>query len=474
MRPRTFIGILLALLVAVTVSYLSNLNSGLLTSNFRLTRTGSVPVYLALIGAFLAGFLPPVSVLLTQTLRRDLQARRNRRLSREARSLRQVFRRAVDLQADGQWARSASELESFLAERPEDFAGLMRYGEALRHLGRASEAVEVHRKASVLYPQSVAVLYQLAEDYDADGQSEVAHQIRDRVLRDFQGVGLPVLRRRRNSALAARDWREASRLQERVESLLAESGDQGELGHEREVRMGLLYQRGVDLLRSERIDEAQEIFRQLLAQEPRFLPALIMQGEAELLRESPDAALAEWSRGYESTGSPVFLQRIEDHFIELEAPLDAIETLHRLMAATENDLLPRFFLGRLYYRLEMHEEALRVLAELRERIQSSPTYHFLLARIHERRGEMDKAVQALSACVGEAGIVAREYVCHVCRTLYPDWMDRCESCGSWNSIEMDFEEEKITAEELGLRPGPIWAIYHGAGSFRIGNGAEES
>ena len=56
-----------------------------------------------------------------------------------------------------------------------------------------------------------------------------------------------------------------------------------------------------------------------------------------------------------------FLQRIEAHFIELGEPVAAIECLRGVIAESDNDLLPRFFLGRLYYRLEMHEEALKVL-----------------------------------------------------------------------------------------------------------------
>jgi lipopolysaccharide biosynthesis regulator YciM len=466
MRPRTVVAILLALAVVVSVSYLSNLNSELLTERFALSARSSLPVYLVLLSVFLLGFLPAVSALLAQGLKRDLEARRGRRQSREARSLEGSYRRAVDYQIDGQWGKAASELESLLKGRAESFGALVRYGEVLRHLGRAEEALEVHRKASVLYPQNVSILYQLTEDYEALGQLEVAKQIRDRILRDFPGVGVRVLRRRRNAALAGRDWKEASRLQERLEALLVEGGDRLELERERDVKRGLAYQRGEDLLQREQLDEARRIFQDILNEEPRFIPARILLGETALLSDDPDEALTIWQAGFYNTGSPVFLQRIEDHYIEREDPIEAIETLHHLIAASEADLLPRFFLGRLYYRLEMHDEAQRVLGELRERISPSPTFHFLLARIHERRGEMAKAVEELSACVAEAGITTQEFVCRVCRAKYSDWTDRCDGCGAWNSVEMDFKEERLTAEELGVQPAPIWAIYYEADAFR--------
>ena len=44
---------------------------------------------------------------------------------------------------------------------------------------------------------------------------------------------------------------------------------------------------------------------------------------------------------------------------------------NKLPLDTDNDLLLRFFLGRLYYRLEMHDEALKILESIGERLAVS-------------------------------------------------------------------------------------------------------
>lgn len=473
MRVRTYLGLLFSVVVIVAASYLTHQNRELLYEPFRLAPQTFVPLYTVLLAVFLAGFLPTVTVLLVQTLQRDLGLRRERRLRREARSLRASFRRAVDHQADAQWARAAAELETVLAAQPEDFEAQLRYGEALRHLGRLDQALEVHRRASVAYPHSVALLYQLAEDYEARGEVEVAQEIRARVLREAPGFGLQVYRRRRNAALQAADFLEAEREHQRVVELLREAGDEKGLEAEAGVSQGLAYQRGVRALEEDRVEEAAATFAELLAGEPRFVPAAIMLGEAALVRGDEEGALSRWRQGYLSTGSPVFLQRIEDHLIESEHPAAAIETLRALIAQAENDLLPRFFLGRLYYRLEMHEEALRTLAGVGERIHSSPTYHFLLGRIHERRGEMRRAVESYLACIRQLGITTADYVCSVCRQSHEEWSDRCASCGSWNSVQMDFEEERLSAEELGVRGTPVWGGYEDSGEWSVTETAEE-
>jgi tetratricopeptide (TPR) repeat protein len=467
MRVRSFFGLLFALAVAFVVAYHSKLNDELLGERFRLGPTTSIPLWGAILLAFLAGFLPVGITLVVDTLRHDLKLRRERRRQREEASLDATFRRAVDLAADGQLVPAALELEAYLAGRPDSYEGLMRYGAVLRQLGRDHEAIDVHRRATTIYPHSTAVLYELAGDYEGRGERETAREIRSRIVRDIPGAGLEVHRRRRAEAIGRRDWVEAARLHDRVRQILNDNGDTRALAREAELAQGLDYQHGVGLLEQDRPEEAAELFRRLLAHEPRFLPARIMLGEAELLLEREAEAVAAWRAGYSETGSPIFLQRIEDHFIEREQPLEAIETLRRIIAEADNDLLPRFYLGRLYYRLEMLEEAARTLGSLAERIRSSPTYHFLVARIHERRGDLERALDSYIACLRELELGSAEYVCGVCQSRYGDWQDFCPRCRSWNSVELNFEEEKMSADELGVQPVPVWAAHEDSGEFDI-------
>ena len=467
MRLRSFFGLLLGVAAAFAAAYLARFNSGLLEQPFRLGPEGSIRLWVALLVVFLLGFLPVGITLVVDTLRHELGQRRDRRSAREESSLDATFRRAVDLRADGQLAPSAQELEELLARRPESFEGLLLYGLVLRELGRDQEAVEVHRRASNLFPHSVAVLYQLAEDYAARGETEVAREIRGRIERDFPGAGLEVLRRRRNECVAARDWAEATRLHGRLVEFLSASGDTQGLARESNLGLGLDYQRGVLLLEQERSGEAAEAFGRILALEPRFLPARIMLGEAALEQGDEEAAVAIWRQGYLETGSPVFLQRIEDHFIEGSEPMRAIETLRALIAEVDNDLLPRFYLGRLYYRLEMLEDAARSLAGIAERIKSSPTFHFLMAKLHERRRDFEGAAAAYVACLRQLELGSAEYHCRVCHARYGDWQDFCPRCRSWNSVELNFEEERLSAEDLGIQPVPTWGALEDSGEIPV-------
>ena len=453
MKFRTFFLILLSLIAVFAGAYTYQRNIDLLHQPFALGPQRSVPLWGALLAVFFLGFLPTVAVLLIDTLRSDLKARRRNRDKRQQQALNALYRRAEDSLADGQWSKAEREFSSLLQDRPEDYSGLVGLGSALRGLGRIDEALEVHRRASVLYPQSVALLYELAEDYTAAGEPDVAAEVQNRVLREFSGSGLQVLKATRGEAMANRDWQTALEQQEKIEAL-AEPQD---LRTEIDIHRGLQYEKGVALLREGETAEANRLFHALLEEEPNFVPASIMLGEALLLKDRAEAAADEWQRGYEQTGSPTFLQRLEDHYIEVGDPSKAIQRLHAL-AGKERSVMPRFFLGRLYYRLEMHDEAAKVLAEVDEPFDRSPTYHLLLARIAERRGDHDGATEHYHRCVKEAGLTVADYRCTVCAEKTDDWSGRCSGCGAWNSIELDFEEEKVSREAIGVVERPVWTV----------------
>ena len=459
MRLQTVISILLALVVVVAVAFFTQQNIDLLQESFRLSESRSVPLYAALLAVFLLGFLPVVTILLVKTLQQDLAQRRQRRFDREARSVRGSYRRAVDLQEDSQWARAASEFEAVVADQPEEFSTLLRYGEVLRRQGRTEEALDVHRRASVLYPHSVAVLYQLAEDYRAQGSLDVAIQIEDRILRDFPGVGIRVLRQRRRSALRRQNWDEANRSQEKIEALEQEAGHESANEEEQEIRRGLAYEKGVELLASEQLAPAQRVFEEILSTDPGYVPARIMLGEVWSLAADPSAAVAEWRAGWEATGNHTFLQRIEDYFIEREEPLEAIETLRKVIAEAESDLVPRFFLAQLYARLEMADEALKVVASIRDRLHDSSSLLYLLGRLQERCGEQAKAREAFRTSLEMANRITHGYTCRTCGARYETWMARCGQCGNWNCVELHLDLEPVGGDEATLRERPVWPVY---------------
>ena len=168
---------------------------------------------------------------------------------------------------------------------------------------------------------------------------------------------------------------------------------------------------------------------------------------------------------YARTRSVILLHRLEELFLDQGEPSEIIRVYQEALQQDPQNPVLQFYLGKLYYRLEMLDESARTLASIGERIKSSPTFHYLLGRIHERKGDLGRAIDAYVSCLQQLELGTAEYVCRVCRERYPDWRDFCARCGSWNSVELDFEEEHLSAEELGVREVPVWGAAEDSGEF---------
>ena len=168
-----------------------------------------------------------------------------------------------------------------------------------------------------------------------------------------------------------------------------------------------------------------------------------------------EEAVEIWRKGFESTGSPIFLSTLEDHFLQLEEPEMAIEVLKQLVWGAKRDVVPRFFLGKLYYRLEMLDEALETFNSLGSKVSYAPTIHFYVARILQRRGDFVQAAREYDRLLNQVDPLRLEYTCSVCSSRYSAWRDFCETCGEWNSVQLELKEQR-TLEELGISSAPVY------------------
>jgi lipopolysaccharide biosynthesis regulator YciM len=250
-----------------------------------------------------------------------------------------------------------------------------------------------------------------------------------------------------------RDWPRALEAHQRVEKY-AIPGDPRDAA-DRRFGVGIRYEIASAILAAGKAKDAAGALRKLLKDEGHFVPAHVRLGEALLEQGSESEAVEAWHHGFEETGSPVFLTILEDHYLGTERPLQAIEALKRCVARARKDTVARFYLGKLYFRLEMLDDAMAVLSSLEGRASYAPTLHFLLGRIHERRKQWREASNEYRKVIKEMDLVQLEYACRHCGHAASEWNDRCESCGEWNGVEVNFREE-ISPEDLGLSRAPVY------------------
>jgi lipopolysaccharide biosynthesis regulator YciM len=190
---------------------------------------------------------------------------------------------------------------------------------------------------------------------------------------------------------------------------------------------------------------------------PEFTPAYVALGEAAHELGHDQEAVSWLHDGFARTGAPVFLTRIEDHFLARQNPAGAIKAFRELAGQRKSDVLPRFFLGRLFSRLEMNDEAWEVFTELKAEMPDSPTLTYYIARVHERRSEYEEACGLYRGVVQSTEGLKMWYRCSGCGQEVAGWLAYCLACRAWDTFRVEWMEPTSPQDLDVAEVRPIWS-----------------
>jgi len=95
--------------------------------------------------------------------------------------------------------------------------------------------------------------------------------------------------------------------------------------------------------------------------EKDFIPATLGLAEVLLREGENEEAINLLEKNYEQTSSMIVLLRLEDLLISVGEPLRLIRIYKNNILKNPQDPVIKFFLGRLYYRLEMIDDAFEIM-----------------------------------------------------------------------------------------------------------------
>jgi len=203
--------------------------------------------------------------------------------------------------------------------------------------------------------------------------------------------------------------------------------------------LGYRYEFGRELLESGTLEQAEKIFKAILGEDQDFMPAYLGVAEAMMARSEDEAAADYLERAYESTGSRIVLARLEDLLISLGDPLRIIRLTEGAVKSNPDDLEARFFLGKLYYRLEMVDDAFRELEGLEG---SYPEVHLLLGELYLRRQQCEQAAKQYKKTLELKKALRVPFTCAQCRHKETAWTGRCPECGNWATFRLGLDTGK--------------------------------
>lgn len=437
--------------------YVAQLNRAPVTLLLPWAEPISAPLWAVCFLALLAGVFLALAYSLVLSSREAFDRWRTRRRERQAAELDRVFRDGVDAALHGRLRRARRFFDEVVERDPEHLRAWLVGGDVDRRLEEPSRALDKHLRAQSLAPRDPRVLEALAADYEALGETERARKhLEERLEEEPRDVPEPYERLR---DLLARqgEWEVAQRVEEKRLKALGDAADVEGGSARAGILRGIRFEVGRGRLAAGKAPEAAKIFGELVKANEAFVPAWLYLGEARLEAGDAAAALQAWERGFEATRSLGLLERVAEHHLDREDPQRAIQTFHDAIGHLDANaaVAARFLLGRLYYRLEMVEEAEAEFAAIEEDVEFTPLLEFYLARLRERRGDHATAARLYREVIRAGGSLDAVYRCDACEATHDTYTVRCRRCERWGQVEFDASRTFRVAEETVLQAPPV-------------------
>lgn len=325
-------------------------------------------------------------------------------------------------------------LGSILKEDPEHVEALLRMGDIAFGNEDYKTALEYYKKVKDINPANLQALLSMETVFERMKRSDDALRYTEEIL-DLDAENLTALCRKRALLEAKEEWDSLLSLQKTIIKL-----EQNEKERQKEEHrlLGYKYEYARASLENAHLEKAEKAFRTLLKMDSTFIPAYLGLAEVMLTKGEAEEAINFLEKGYEQLSSVILLARLEDLLISVGEPGRLIRIYKNAMARSPQDNRLKFLLGKLYYRLEMVDDALEMLNTIDASAFSIPEFYSLRGELYLKRKQTAQAVEELRRACGIRQSLIIPYCCTNCGLKAADWSGRCPGCKEWNTYRLDF------------------------------------
>ena len=202
----------------------------------------------------------------------------------------------------------------------------------------------------------------------------------------------------------------------------------------RDEETALLHEAGRTELAHGRPTSALAYFRSVLRLDRNFLPSLVALGDAYDAAGDRREAVRAWERAAETHPALPLLAKLERAYREEGRPSRMIALYQDAVTRAGDDLSLGVALGRVYFELEMLDEAADQLEKIEVRAPELPLVHAYLGAVFERRGDIASAFEEYRRALTLGHAFEWPHACAACGAGVAGWRERCERCRSWNTV----------------------------------------
>ncbi|MDH4164054.1 MAG: tetratricopeptide repeat protein [Nitrospirota bacterium] len=431
-----YIATVLLIVTLFAVAWIIEINQGLITINLTPSRTHEISKSSFFLISIATGAGLVFLVYLMRDIRRFLRGLKVQREQKKRSKIQELYARGLNALLAKRNPEAIAFFQRILNIDPNHVDTLLRMGITQLRQKDAQEAIRLHLKAWNLDQDNQEVMFSLAADYEEAKKPEDAIKMYQTIL-ERDPTNITALMRLRDQYHRLGNWAELTEAQTRLLAAPLTASEQ-ELEHRKLA--GFRYELGRSLLESGELDKARKVFRTVIKMDRDFIPAYLGLGEVYHEEGKTTEAAELWEKAYKMTSSILLLLRLEDLYLKQGEPGKAIEIYKQALTWKPQDTTVKFFLGKLYYRLEMVDEAFDILSTVDWGDRDVSDVHKLLGNIYLRRGSLGLASAEFKKALGFRKQIIVPYTCGNCEHKTNDWAGRCPNCGKWNTFGVNLEK----------------------------------
>lgn len=326
-------------------------------------------------------------------------------------------------------------LEGILAEEPGHVDALLRLGDIYASEAEYQKANTYYQKARNINPRNLETLFAIESLMEKTERWSEALKYLEEIL-DVDDASLTAMYRKRTLLERQGRWDDLIDLQK---AILKHEHTEKDKKREQQNLIGYKYEYGRYSLENNQLEKAKKAFRTVLRIEKDFVPATLGIAEVMLLEGESEEAVNLLEKTYENTLSKIVIARLEDLLISLGEPSRLIRIYRNSISKHPQDPVLKFFLGKLFYRLEMIDDAFEILTGIDTGGVSYPELYQLLGNLYIRRNQPEKAIQEFKKVVDIKSSLRLPYCCSNCGHSSEEWSGRCPDCRQWTTYQFNLD-----------------------------------
>ncbi len=444
--------LLLCIFLILFFLYFWGLNPHLVTVYLLSDQSVTYPVAFIVIGCAVAGLTLGVAAYLYGSLTNRWSRWSKDRSEKKQKEINAIYREGVGRLLSGDLKKARMLLQRALDKDPRNVETYIAMASLHSQEGNPADGLTLLGKARDIDTKSREVLFKTASLQEEMGHDDDAMDAYMELI-TLEKDNRKALRSLRDLYIKHERWQDALETQRKV---LKTGPGANRMSEEKEKLLFLRYEMARQSIAENDLDSAKSELKDIIRQMPEFAPARVTLGDAYVSQERGKEAAKTWQEGFLKLSKGVFLERLEDYYLEREDPSSLLSFFRDTVLKRGDDLVLRLFYGKLCLRLEMVDEAMEQLQAIESSGLETPQVHTLLAEAHRRRSRPDEAISEYQKALGVGSRLRLSYVCEECQTKQQEWNSRCPSCGAWGTVAL--VDRKVILE---AKPVEAMVVHHG-------------